>query len=399
MPRPSPFHARTAELCESYAWKDWAGYHAVCRFGDCHEREYLAVRHGSALIDVSPLYKYEVRGPGAAALLARVTVRDVTKQKVGVVSYTCWCDDHGKVLDDGTVTRLDEEHFRMTAAEPTLAWLARHARGLEVELEDVSERLACLAVQGPTSRALLASLCDADLDGLRFFRATGARFEGGFEGVVTRTGYTGDLGYEVWVDAGDALALYDACLAAGRDHGARPTGLDALDVARIEAGFVLLDVDYFSARHCMIEARKSTPTELGLDWMLRLDRDPFVGREALQRERENGSEWALVGLDMDVVELEELYDEVGLPLGLPGGASRDSVPVYSGGRQVGYATSRAWSPTLKRYLALATVEAGHAKEGTELRVEATVEHHRHTIGARVARRPFFDPERKKATPA
>lgn len=213
---------------------------------------------------------------------------------------------------------------------------------------------------------------------------------------MTRTGYTGDLGFELWVANEDALALYDALLERGHELGVRPVGLDALDVARIEAGFMLLGVDYHSARRCPIESRKSSPFELGLDWMVALEREPFMGQAALRAERRDGSRWALVGLELDVVQLESLYDAWDLPLELPAGASRESVPVYFGRRQVGYATSRAFSPTLKKYLALATVEAACAAPGSGLAIEATVEHERRRIGARVVPRPFFDPERKRS---
>lgn len=396
MPRETPFHPRTSALCTSMRWKEWSGYHAVCAYEDCHEREYLAFRHAAGVLDVTPLHKYDVTGPDAARLLARVTVRDVTRLGHLRVQYTCWCDDDGKIVDDGTVTRLDDDHFRMTAAEPTLSWLSRHARGLDVRLEDVTDAIAALAVQGPRSRAVLAQVCDAQLEELPFFRAAPARFEGGFEGLVTRTGYTGDLGYEVWVANRDALALYDAVLGQAPLHGVRPAGLDALDVARLEAGFLLLGVDYLSSLAVTAAHRRSTPDELGLGWMVALDRDPFVGQGALRAERERGRGHALVGLDIDVVALEEMYDAWGLPLELPAGTCRDSAPLYSGGRQVGYATSRAWSPTLKRYLALATVEAAHAAEGTQLSIEVKVEHRRRAIPARVATTPFFDPPRKKA---
>jgi len=270
MPIPSPFHERTAPLCTSFRWKDWAGYAAVCSFDSSHEREYFAFRETAGMLDVSPLHKYEVRGRDAAALLGRMMVRDLTKLRVGRVAYSCWCDDRGKVIDDGTVARLDESHYRVTSAEPALWWLRALARGLEVSIEDSSARLAALALQGPRSRAILNAASDADLDALRFFGVTRARIDG-IEGWISRTGYTGDLGYEIWVEKGDALRLWDALLAAGRPHGIEPAGLDALDMTRIEAGFVLLGVDYYSAPRVVLEARKSTPDELGFGWMIDLE--------------------------------------------------------------------------------------------------------------------------------
>ncbi|HEX9792482.1 MAG TPA: aminomethyltransferase family protein [Planctomycetota bacterium] len=395
MPVPSPFHARTAELCESHRWKDWSGYHAVCHFGDDHLPEYFAIRQAAGLLDVSPLFKYRVEGPDAAVFLARVMARDVRKLKVGRVAYCTWCDEHGKVLDDGTVARLGERRFRVTAADPSFAWLARHARGFAVEIEDESQAVAALAIQGPTSRAVLRDACDADLAGLRFFGATACRLDG-VDVVLTRTGYTGDLGYEVWCARTDALTVWDALIAAGRAHGLRPIGLDALDMARVEAGFVLNGVDYWNAQQCLTEAQKSTPLELGLGWTVQLDREPFLGSAALRRERDLGPRRVLAGLEIDWPALEALYERFDLPPSLPLSAWRSGVPVYAGRRQIGRATSGSWSPTLKRNLALATLDARHAAEGARLDFEVTVEYERHNVPARVVATPFFDPARKRS---
>ena len=394
MPVPTPFHERTSALCSSYRWKEWAGYYAVCSYDTCHEPEYAAFRHAAGLLDVSPLQKYLVTGRGAAGLLAYVMTRDITRLKVGRVTYTCFCDAHGKVIDDGTVARLEENTFRVTSASPALAWLERHSRGFSVEITDQSESIAALAVQGPTSRAVLENALGAELQ-LPFFRIAAGNI-GGIEVEISRTGYTGDLGYEVWVPAEHALAVWDALMAAGRPHGLLPAGLDALDVTRIEAGFVLHDVDYFSAPRCLIESRKSSPFEIGLGWTVHLDRDAFVGQEALRAERERGTTWALVGLEMNWEEIERLYGRYQLPPQLPATAWRTAVPVFEGGRQVGQATSGVWSPILKKNLALASVRAEHAATGTALAIEHTVEYERRSIAARVVERPFFDPERKRA---
>ncbi len=394
MPVPSPFHARTAPLCTSYKWKDWAGYYAVRSFDHSHEPEYFAFREATGLLDVSPLFKYEVHGPDAARFLAGMMVRDVTRLAVGRVAYTCWCDDEGKVVDDGTVTRLEEDYFRVTSADPSLAWLERLARGHHVTIEDSSQRLAALAVQGPTSRDVLEACTDADLDKLKFFRATRARI-GEADGWITRTGYTGDLGYEVWVRSEEALPTWDLIVSAGRAYGLLPAGLDALDMARIEAGFILLGCDYYSSIRVVLPSRKSTPDEIGLGWLVELDRDPFVGQEVIRAERRRGPAWALVGLEASWPELEALYESYGLPPALPAAASRDPLPVFAGERQVGRATSHAWSPILKKKIALASVLAPYAAEGTPLRLEHTVEFERRTVGAVVRKTPFFDPERKR----
>jgi len=398
MPIPSPFHERTSKLCTSLRWKDWAGYAAVCSYDTTHEREYFAFRESAGLLDVSPLFKYEVYGRDATALLSRMMVRDVSKLKVGRVGYSCWCDDYGKVIDDGTVTRLDDDHYRVTAADPSLHWLQAVGRGMQVKLEDSSARIATLALQGPRSREILRAVCDADMDKLKFFGATKARLDG-LDVWITRTGYTGDLGYEVWVDAAHAVKLWDALIDAGTPHGIAPAGLDALDVSRIEAGFILLGIDYFSAPKVVLEARKSSPFEVGLGWIVDFERERFpnfVGREALEAEKAQGSPWALVGLEVAWESLEALYESFSLPPSLPATARRDGLPVYDdSGRQVGKVTSHTWSPILKKYIALTSVHSEHAKPGTVLQMEHTVEFERRKVPATVVKTPFYDPERKR----
>ncbi len=395
MPIPSPFHERTKPLCTSYRWKDWAGYYAVCSYDTTHDREYFAFRESAGLLDVSPLYKYEVYGPEAAALLDRMMVRQVSKLKVGRVLYTCWCDDAGKVIDDGTVSRLDEDYFRVTAADPTYHWLATVGRGFRATIEDSSARLAAAALQGPTSREILRRASDADLDRLRFFGTTRTAIDG-LEVWISRTGYTGDLGYEVWVERSAAPRLWDALMAAGRPFGIEAAGLDALDIARIEAGFIMLGVDYYSAPKVVLETRKSTPSELGLGWMVDLERGPFIGREALRAEKARGPAWALVGLEVSWEDLEALYASYNLPPSLPAQARRDPLPVYApGSRQAGRATSHTWSPILKKSLALASLRAEHAAKGRRLEIEHTVEFERCRVAATVVETPFFDPEWKR----
>jgi aminomethyltransferase len=375
-------------------WKEWAGHYAVCSYDVGHEREYFAIRHAAALIDVSPLYKYEITGPDAAAFLARVTVRDIRKLKLGRVVYLCWCDDDGKVIDDGTVARLDDRHYRLTANAPALAWLSRHVAPYDVAIEDSSERLGALALQGPTSRHILSEAAATDLRTVKFFDVIRSTIAGA-PVELSRTGYTGDLGFEIWVERGRALDVWDAIAQAGTRYRLEAVGLDAMDVSRVEAGFILNGVDYFSAQHCVIESRKSTPYEIGLGWTVKLDREPFLGQAALRAESERGSTWARVGLEYDWDEYEALHAEVLLPPQVPAGAWRTAVPVYDGNRQVGQATSGAWSPILKKNLALGSIESRHAATGTRLHVEVTVEYRRRTVTATVVETPFFNPERKR----
>jgi aminomethyltransferase len=398
LPAPTPFHPRTFEACTSLLYKEWAGCYAVRRYDVYVDREYYAVRHQATAMDATPLYKYDVRGKDAAALLARIMVKGFAKFAAGRVGYVCWCDEHGKVLDDGTVTRFAEDRFRVTSADPALAWFSRQTRGLEVTIEDCSRTLAALALQGPRSRDILRGMLGSAIDGLKFFRALETRLPGknGASLVVTRTGYTGDLGYELWVANDHALALWDALFEAGAPHGLMAMGLDALDVARVEAGFLLGGCDYTSARRALISRQKSTPYELGFDWMVELEREPFVGQAALAHAATAGPSRRFVGLEIDWEDFERIHERYALPPHLETGTSREGVPLYRGGRQIGYATSRSWSPLLKKYLALGTVDADLATPDSELEIDVTCEYERHRARARVRKLPFFDPERKKA---
>jgi aminomethyltransferase len=397
VPIGTPFHERTFALCESLSYRDWSGYYTVSSYETHHEHEYNAIRNACALIDVSPLFKYRISGRDANRLIDRVITRDAKKLVVGQVYYTPWCDEEGKVIDDGTVTRIGEQAYRWTAADPNLRWLTENAAGLDVEVEDVSEQVAALALQGPTSARLLRSVTTAPIDNLKYFRAT----RGEIAGVpvdVSRTGYTGDLGFEIWMPWDAALRVWDAIAEAGPAFDLHPAGMLALDVARIEAGLLLIDVDFHSSRKAMIEPQKYSPFELGLGRLVDLQKGPFVGRAALAAEHRRGHPRQVVGLEVDWPAVERLYEAVGLPPTAPATASRVAVPVYRDGRQVGRATSTTWSTLLKKFIGLATIDAPHFSQGTELELEVTVEAVRHRAAARVVRTPFFNPGRKTATP-
>ena len=390
MLKKTPFHERTAPLCVSHAWRRWAGHVVASSYELTHEREYHVIRTAAALFDVSPLYKYLVRGRDAAKLLDLIVTRNVQKAAVGQVLYTPWCDHAGKVIDDGTVARLDDTTFRMTSAEPGLRWLQDNGAGLAVEISDASDSIAALSLQGPAAWSILESL---GAPSLRYFRIAPATLAG-IAVTVSRTGYTGDLGYEIWTEAAKALLLWDALMVAGRPYGIMPAGLLALDMARLEAGLMLIDV--VPARKALIESQLSSPYELDLAWTVNLEKERFIGREALAREKAAGPAWQFVGIELDWNSLERLYAEVGLATRLPNSAWRMSVPLYADGEQVGYATSGGWSPLLKKYIALAHVPSRWAAPGTALDMEITVEHRRKRAAARVVKKPFFDPPRKRA---
>ena len=402
-PLRTPFHRRTAALCESEAWRDWSGYACAETYEPTPEREYWAVRNAAALIDVSPLFKYEIAGADAQRLLDRVMTRDFSKCRTGRVMYTSWCNEEGQLLQDGNVQRLARGRFLVSAAEPCLRWFEDCAVGLDVDVRDVSEEIGVLALQGPRARAIAeAATAGIDFGEMRYFDLAAGEIGAGAGGgpvTVTRTGYTGDLGYEFWVAAEHAEALWDALVDAGEDHGLLAAGLLALDMARAEAGLVLIDVDYVSAAHAEIEVLKVTPAEAGLGFTVKLDKQAdFVGRRALELERDRGPAWAMVGLEVDWFELERLWSEIDLRpqvVGQP--ASREPTPVFApGGGQVGQCTTRFFSPLLKKYVGLATVRADAASLGTELDVEVAVGYGRRRARARVVRRPFFNPPRKTA---
>ncbi len=398
MPYTTPFHPRTSELCQSFAWRQWAGYHAVSNYNDFIQPEYAAIRHSAALIDVSPLYKYRVEGPGATALVDRVITHDAARMKVDQAIYTPWCDADGKVRQEGTVFRLAEDRYQINAADPAIGWLRQNAPGFDVELADVSARYAALALQGPNSRAVLKAVTKgADLDALKFFRLAHGEIAGA-PVTISRTGYTGDLGYELWLEADAALAVWDALVAGGEAYHLRPCGIVAMDVARVEASLILIGVDYKSSEVTLVDDDKSSPYELGLGWAVKLKKGPFVGRRALAEEKKRGSAWQLVGLEIAWDPLEKMYLDVGLMPDLPHTVDREPVPIYAGltGPQVGQATSRVWSALLKKYIVLASVETRYARPGTELAMEVTVRYSRRRAPARVVKLPFFRPERLRA---
>jgi aminomethyltransferase len=392
----SPLHERTASLNQKQSWREWSGYFAASVYDTAHVHEYSGIRNAAVLIDVSPLYKYAVRGPDAVALIDRVITRDATKIRPGQVIYTPWCDEHGKVIDDGTIARLDDDSFRWTSAEPHLRWFRLNARGLEVEIEDVSDKVAAIALQGPLARAVLDDATGTAWESLAYHHRRAARV-GGIELDVSRTGYTGDLGYELWVAADHAVGLWDQLMAAGRPFGIRAAGMLALDMSRLEAGLILIEVDYTSAEQALIPEQNYSPFELGLGRLVNFNKPAeFVGKRALLAEAARGGPARrLVGLAIDWPAIEPLYVSEGLPVDVSINPWREQIPVYAGDRQVGKATSGTWSPTLKQHIALASVEPQFEPVGSALAIEWTVEGRRRRAAATVARTPFFDPPRKR----
>jgi aminomethyltransferase len=398
MPIGTAFHERTFALCQSLNYREWSGYYAVSSYEPHHEHEYNAIRNAAALIDISPLYKYRLTGKDATRLVDRVITRDMRKVSVGQVIYTPWCDEHGKVIDDGTVSRLEENTYRWTAADPSLRWFTQNAAGMDVHIEDISESVSALALQGPTSGRLLKKIVkDGGIENLKYFRVT----KGSIAGVpveVSRTGYTGDLGYEIWMASENGVKVWDVLMNEGHAFDIHAAGMLALDVARVEAGLLLIDVDFNSSKKALVEEQMYSPYEMGLGRLVNLDKSRFVGQAALSAEQKRGHARDIVGLEIDWPEVESIYEDVGLPPAVSPIASRVAVPIYKEGVQIGKATTSTWSPTLKKMIALATLSREYTRPGTRVQFEITVEAVRHQVRATVVKTPFFNPKRKTATP-
>jgi aminomethyltransferase len=398
MPSGTPFHSRTSALCASQNWRVWSGYFVASCYDVVHDYEYHAIRNSAGLIDVSPLYKYDLRGKDALRLVNRVMTRDAAKCAVGQALYGCLCESDGAVIQDGTVFRLGENHFRFHLADPALRWLELNALGLDVAIQEVSQQIAALALQGPNALRILQSVVDAELGRLRFFRFTSGKILD-VPVLVSRTGYTGDLGYELWLDAEQAARIWDVVTETGKNFGIKPAGLLALDVARLEAGFILLEVDYIGAEKALIPTQRYSPFEIGLGWTVNLEKNHFIGAKALRQLQQQGPARQIVGLEVDLTDFEYLHQQAGLPPQFPSAAWRGAVPLYKDDRQVGHATTGAWSPTLKKYIALATVEKSVIGSGTRVDMEVLIDNVRRRTTAVVVKTPFFDPPRKRAVVA
>ena len=399
MTRLTPFHSRTSTLNEGQRWDDWEGFLAASMYSLDPLVEYNAVRLGCGLFDVSPLHKYEVRGPDAQALLQRMVVRNLAPSRPGRGFYTVWCDDDGKVVDDGAVFHIAENHLRLTSTLPSLEWLIDNSSGFDVTIEDVSEELVGIALQGPTSRDLLQKLTSVDLSALKYWHCTDADVVGS-PSLISRSGYTGDLGFEIFVRPEDAERIWDSAMDLASDYQMRPCGLVALDMTRIEAGLPTIDAEFISAKQTLFEVQTISPLELGVGWMCKLDGDFFVGRDALIKEKLNGtSRWNTVGIELDVTYMEKYFREFAMPLHLPERSWSEAVPIYADEPQndlIGRGTSGMWSPLLKKYIVIARIPPQYAKLGSSFFIEEVIEAKAFSIPATVVKMPFFDPPRKKA---
>jgi aminomethyltransferase len=386
----TPFHERARAISQVDSFIPWAGYTTVDVFTTV-EQEYFAIRNATTLYDLTPMVKYRIAGPGATRYLNRLMTRDIAKLKPGRVAYSVWCNDGGHLIDDGTVFRLSETEYRLCTGERQLDWLLDSAVGFDVEIAEVTEEIAALSVQGPTSCALLKTLGLAGVERLKRFEL--AHFKppqslgAGAEILVSRTGFTGDLGYELWLRPADAERVWDGLMEAGRTRGIRPIGSRALNIARIEAGFLLPHFDFVSSEHTLRIGTERSPLELGLGWLVDFKKSHFTGRRALLEEERRGPKRRLVGLDIEGTKPAHnalLYSDA------------------SGKRQVGSVTSATWSPTCKRNIALAMLDAPHIEPGltvwAEIYLNRELVWERRMARAKLVERPFLTLDRRRATP-
>ena len=399
MIRTTPFHDRLSALNETGLWEHWAGHLVATKYQMAEKAEYFAVRNSAAIFDTSPLFKYRFHGPDAERFLAGVLARDIRACPPGHAQYTIWCDDRGHVVEDGVVLRIAGDEFILTAAEPNLAYFEGLRAGRDLEIEDVSEAYGVLAFQGPRSRDLLATLAPA-VARLPYFGLIQGKIDK-VPVMLSRTGYTGDLGFEIWAPAADALRVWDALWKVSRGQGVIPFGMTALYMTRIEAGLVLLDVDFHSSRFAWTDADRTTPIELGLGWMfkgLEADDRAFIGRDAIRRERAaKSSRWKLSGLIVDWRDYDRIYDEAGLIPPKDHTPIQDEYYIYDDDlHQLGYATSQMYSPMLQRHIALARVPLDRAAPGSRVKLELAVAHKYEYFDAVVSRTPLFDPGRRTA---
>ena len=399
MLRRSPFHARVDAANQTSLWSHWAGHLVVDKYQMAEKWEYVAVRNAAGVFDSSPLYKYRITGPDAERYLAGVLARDVRSMRPGQAQYTIWCDERGFVNEDGVVFRHSSDEFMLTAAEPNLAYFQNLIGYDRVEIVDVGEHFGSLAVQGPRAHAILSQLAP-EISALGYFDHTPAKL-GNVPVTISRTGFTGDLGYEVFCESDDANEVWDTIFEAGAPHGLIPFGQIALLMARIEAGLLLIHADFDTSRLAENDEHRSTPLELGLQWMLKgIDDDsrPFIGRKAILRERADGtSRWKMMGLMVDPVDYHVKYTDAGMVPPKDHTPVQEDMMVYDDDVQrVGYATSSMYSPMLQRHIALARIKPELAKVGQKVNLEFTINHRYVQVGAHVARNPMFAPERKTA---
>ena len=382
--RESPFHPRQKALNLRDSWGVWNGYKFANYYYET-EYEYFCIRNTCGTYDICPMQKYEISGPDAEAMLNRMVTRDVARIKLNRVAYSVWCTDEGRLIDDGTIFRLASDRFMLTCGSPCTAWLEKSAFGFDdVSVVDVSDTLAGLSLQGPTSYATLRRMGLDGLEAARRFDIMHFEFLGSTL-MVSRTGFTGDLGYELWIKRELALELWDALYAAGEDYGIQPYGEAATNMARLEAGFIMPDMEFNEALKTVHFEHDQTPLELNLSWLVDFKKPHFTGRSALLNEREKGSKYTLSKLDIE------------------GNKPAEGSYIYSNKRctrEIGYVTSAMWSPAVKANIALAMIETKYLKGDlwAEIYYEKELRQYSRVARCSLKDKPFWSPDRANATP-
>lgn len=378
---PTPFYDRLVPFNLNHSWERWEGYLSVGCF-DNIEREYTAIRNAISVYDISPMTQYRIAGPDATRFLDRLMTRDMTKVAVGQVAYSIWCDDDGKLVEDGTVFRLGEREYLVNVQEHNLSWFQDTAFGMDVTIEDVTEDYCGLSIQGPLSRMALEQAGLKEVTSLKFFRLTPVELDG-MKIILTRTGFTGDLGFEVYLRPADAVKFWDRFMSVPLAPRIVPIGSHALNLARIEAGFLQVNTDFIGSERCLRNSQRRSPFELGFDRLVSFRKPYFVGKRALMREQEQGGpRWRTVGLDV------------------AGNKPAEGSLLYDGNREIGIVTSAMWSPTCKRNIAIATVEAAYGAVGKQMQVDIWVTKElrieKRLVAGRVVERPFYNPPHRLA---
>lgn len=379
----TPFHSRISMVCEINEWEDWKGYTIAKAFTEV-EQEYFAIRNSTGVFDISPMTKYRITGPDAESYLNRLVTRDMRKIKPGRVAYTVWCDDAGQVMDDGTIFHLNKNDYRLCSYTRMMDWMMWSAMGFDVTIIDETKDVAALAVQGPTSCSILKAMGLAGIENLKPFELANFNFDEN-QLMVSRTGFTGDLGYELWIEPDSANVLWDRLFESGRNYGIKPIGTDALEMVRIEAGYLQAGVDFFPAEEAVRLGRSRSPFELGLDWLVDFDKPVFNGRKALLKEKQKGSRYRFVYLDIE------------------GNKPAEHSFILKGNKQIGTVTSAAWCPTAKTNMAFAQVESSYGEIGEIFTAEIYYQRELHwtrvMAKCTVIENAVFNPLRRRQTPA
>ena len=380
----SHFHERQAVLNLREAWSSWNGYKFADYYYD-EEYEYFCIRNTCGTYDICPMQKYFIQGPDAQTMLNRMVTRNIANMLENRVTYVCWCTEEGRMIDDGTIFKLGPDKFMLTCGSPSLAWLKKASYGFEqLTIEDMSDNIAALSLQGPTSCAVLKAMGLDGIDTLKPFQIGHFPFADA-ELMVSRTGFTGDLGYELWIEPALALQLWDALYDAGEDYGIQPYGESATNMARLEAGFIMPDMEFNEALKTVHFQHDQTPFELNLGWLVDFKKPHFNGRRALLEDKKNGPSYTLVKLDIE------------------GNKTAEGSYIYANKactKEIGYVSSAMWSPAVKANIALAMIKTGYltGELYAEIYYEKELRHYDKVARCTIVDKPFWAPARARATP-